>query len=354
MKGLVLSGGKGTRLRPLTFTRAKQLIPIANKPILFYVIEDLVEAGATDIGVIISPETGDEIVSALGDGADLGAKLTFIPQAEPLGLAHAVKTAKKFLGDDDFVMYLGDNMLSGGITDLVETFSKGDTDCTVLLTEVDNPQQFGVAVLDDAGRIVSLVEKPANPTSNLALVGVYLFTPVIHDVIEMLTPSARGEYEITDAISGLVDRGLQVTAHKVAGWWKDTGQPKDLLEANELVLSQIKTRLDGEVADSTINGQVIIEPGARVVNSTVHGPAHIAAGAIIEDSTILPYTSIGPGAKILRSELGNSIVMADAEITDAPRRLDSCVLGQAATIRGHDGDDGKVQFVLGDSSQVRL
>ncbi|MBF2098832.1 MAG: glucose-1-phosphate thymidylyltransferase, partial [Gloeomargaritaceae cyanobacterium C42_A2020_066] len=243
MKGLILAGGQGTRLRPLTFTRAKQLIPIANKPNLFYVIEDLVAASLREIGVIISPETGDEVQAALGDGHPWGGSLTYILQPQPLGLAHAVRTAQPFLGDDPFVMYLGDNLLSGGIRFLVDAYQVGRPDAVVLVTPVENPRQFGVVSLDDTGHITHLVEKPAAPTSNLALVGVYLFSPAIHGVIEHLQPSRRGEYEITDAIQGLVDLGRPVVAHQVRGWWKDTGRAEDLLDANRLVLSQIQRHL---------------------------------------------------------------------------------------------------------------
>jgi glucose-1-phosphate thymidylyltransferase len=356
MKGLVLSGGKGTRLRPLTFTRAKQLIPVANKPILFYGIADLVAAGVSDIGVIISPETGEEIRRSLGDGSALGARITYIPQDEPLGLAHAVKTARPFLGDDDFVMYLGDNMLSGGVADMVDSFLRDKPECTVLLTQVDNPQQFGVAVLDAEGRILRLVEKPAVPPSNLALVGVYLFTPAIHKVIDALRPSARGEYEITDAISGLVERGLTVTARRVAGWWKDTGKPEDLLEANQLVLSRLEERIEGTVENSSVLGPIVVEAGAKVVNSTIRGPVHIAAGAVVHDAFIGSYTSIGAGASIVRSEVGYSIVMADAQITDVPRRIDASVIGQAVSVgcNATPGRGDALRLVLGDCSQVRL
>jgi glucose-1-phosphate thymidylyltransferase len=282
--------------------------------------------------------------------------VTYVPQAQPLGLAHAVRTARGYLGGDDFVMYLGDNMLSGGITDLVKAFAAGGTDSMVLLTPVDHPEQFGVAVLDAQGRIVRLVEKPPVPPSNLALVGVYLFRPVVHEVIETLQPSRRGEYEITDAISGLIARGLTVTARHVAGWWKDTGRPEDLLEANQLVLSQLEAKVDGEVVNSSVRGPIVVQAGARVVNSTVRGPAHIAAGALVEDAFIGSYTSIGPGAKVVRSEVGYSIVMADAEILDLPHRMDASVIGQGVKIDSHKSPAriGMVQFVLGDSSQVRL
>ena len=356
MKGLILSGGKGTRLRPLTFTRAKQLIPIANKPNLFYGIEDLVNAGITDIGIVISPETGEEVKVAIGDGSRWGARFTFIPQENPMGLAHAVKTAQAYLGDDPFVMYLGDNLLSGGITNLVEEYQRGETDCIVLLTQVEDPRQFGVAVLDDEGRVVRLVEKPKDPPSNLALVGVYLFSPLIHGIIADLKPSWRGEYEITDAIQGLVERGYRVRAHKVSGWWKDTGKPEDLLDANRLVLSQLQRKVEGELEEAQVIGDVVIEAGAKIVHSTVRGPAHIAAGTRIVDSYIGPYTSIGKDVRIVGSEVEYSIIMDDAEIIELHTRLDASVIGQRVVVNGvhHGQPRHALQLVLGDRSQIKL
>jgi len=356
LKGLILSGGKGTRLRPLTFTRAKQLIPIANKANLFYVVEDLVAAGVKDIGVIISPETGGEIRAALGSGERWGAKFTFIEQAEPRGLAHAVKTAQPYLGGSSFVMYLGDNLLSGGIGELVEEYRQGASDCIVLLTPVEDPRQFGVAVLDASGKVQRLVEKPAQPPSNLALVGVYLFNPTVHEVIAKLQPSKRGEYEITDAIQGLIERGLRVRAHQVRGWWKDTGKPEDLLEANRLVLSQIARSVKGAVRDSRIVGEVVVEEGATIVNSDVRGPAHIAAGAVIENSYIGPYTTVGRGAKVVQSQVEYSILFNDTRLLSVPYRLDASVIGQDVQVDG--SGQGRVQktmqLVLGDHSQVKL
>lgn len=356
MKGLILSGGKGTRLRPLTFTRAKQLIPIANKPNLFYVVEDLCQAGVTDIGIIISPETGDEVREALGDGSQFGARFTYIVQEKPAGLAHAVKTARGFLGDSPFVMYLGDNLLSGGISHLVSEFQSGEAHAIVLLTPVPNPSQFGVAQLDEQGQVVRLVEKPKEPPSNLALVGVYVFDPYIHKVIDTLKPSWRGEYEITDAIQGLVEQGLRVTAHQVRGWWKDTGRPEDLLDANRLVLSKIARNIQGEVESSEISGEVIIEPGARVINSMIRGPVHIAADALVQDSYIGPYTAVGPRSTVMGSEVEYSILLQDSQILKLPYRMDSSVIGQGVVVSGGNGGPRKhtLQLVLGDRSQVNL
>jgi len=356
MKGLILSGGKGTRLRPLTFTRAKQLIPIANKPNLFYVVEDLVDAGITDIGVVISPDTGAEIRQALGDGGRWGVKFTFIEQDAPLGLAHAVRTAAGYLGEDAFVMYLGDNLLSGGIRHLVAEYAAGGADSIVLLTPVKNPSQFGVAELDKSGKVIRLVEKPKDPPSNLALVGVYVFNPRIHEVIARLKPSWRGEYEITDAIQGLIEGGRRVVAHEVRGWWKDTGKPEDLLEANRLVLSQVRRDVRGELTDSRADGAVVIEEGARVGSTTIRGPAHIAAGAVIENGYVGPYTSIGPAAKVIHSEIEYSILLNEAELHHLPQRMDASVIGQGVVVDGTGLDARKhtIQLVLGDYSQVKL
>ncbi|WP_018466075.1 glucose-1-phosphate thymidylyltransferase [Calidithermus timidus] len=355
MKGLVLSGGKGTRLRPLTHTRAKQLIPIAGKPNLFYALEDLVEAGIRDIGVILSPETGHEVREALGDGSRWGARLTFIVQEAPLGIAHAVMTARDYLGQSPFVLYLGDNLLSGGIRHLVEEYRQTQPQAIVLLTEVEDPRAFGVVVLDAQGRVVRLVEKPKDPPSNLALVGVYLFSPAIHDVIATLKPSWRGEYEITEAIQGLVERGQKVVAHQVRGYWKDTGKPEDLLDANRLVLSQIARRVEGELEQAEVVGEVVVEPGARIVRSTVRGPAFIGAGSLIEDSFIGPYSAIGKGAKVIGSEIEYSILMDRAEVRQLAYRLDASILGHEVVVDGQGNTRRHtLQMVLGDRSQVKL
>ncbi|WP_165364057.1 MULTISPECIES: glucose-1-phosphate thymidylyltransferase [unclassified Meiothermus] len=355
MKGLVLSGGKGTRLRPLTHTRAKQLIPIAGKPNLFYALEDLVEAGIREIGVILSPETGHEVREALGDGSRWGAQLTFIVQEAPLGIAHAVMTAREYLGESPFVLYLGDNLLSGGIRHLVEEYRQTQPQAIVLLTEVEDPRAFGVAVLDGQGRVVRLVEKPKDPPSNLALVGVYLFSPAIHEVIATLKPSWRGEYEITEAIQGLVERGQRVVAHQVRGYWKDTGKPEDLLDANRLVLSQITRRVEGELEQAEVVGEVVVEPGARIVRSTVRGPAFIGAGSLIEDSFIGPYSAIGKGAKVIGSELEYSILMDQAEVRQLAYRLDASILGHGVVVDGQGSPRRHtLQLVLGDRSQVKL
>jgi len=355
LKGLILSGGRGTRLRPLTFTRAKQLIPIANKPNLVYVVEALVKAGVTDLGIVISPDTGDEIRQTLGDTFEGGARFTYILQAEPRGLAHAVSTARDFLGDSPFVMYLGDNLLSGGIRHLVELYEEQQPDAIVLLTPVSDARQFGVAVLDEQGRVSRLVEKPQEPPSNLALVGVYLFSPLIHQVISTLEPSWRGEYEITEAIQGLVDRQRPVLAHLVRGWWKDTGKPEDLLEANRLVLSQLQRCVEGQVEDCELVGEVVVEKGAVLRRSTVRGPVHVAAGALVEDSYLGPYTAIGQQARVIRSEVEFSILMSQAELRDLPYLLDASVIGQGVLVcREGQRRLHAVSLVLGDYSRVSL
>lgn len=355
MKGLVLSGGKGTRLRPLTHTRAKQLIPIAGKPNLFYAVEDLVRSGITDIGVVISPETGEEVKSALGDGRRFGARFTYILQEAPLGIAHAVRTARPFLQNDPFVLYLGDNLLSGGIEHLVEEYRANRPEAIVLLTPVEDPRAFGVAVLDERGQVMRLVEKPQDPPSNLALVGVYLFGPRVHAVIENLKPSARGEYEITEAIQGLLDQGMPVVAHQVRGYWKDTGKPEDLLDGNRLVLSQLSRCIQGELSSAEVVGEVVVEAGAKVIRSTVRGPAYIGPGAVVEDGFIGPYTAIGKNAKVVSSEVEYSILMDETEVYHLPYRLDSSILGQGVVVdgRGHNRRH-TLQLVLGDRSRVKL
>ncbi len=262
MKGLILSGGKGTRLRPLTHTSAKQLVPVANKPVLFYGIEAMAAAGIAEVGIIIAPETGAEIRAAAGDGSAFGIAIEYIEQEEPLGLAHALLTAEPFLGQSPFVMYLGDNLLRDGIVDLVDTFRSEGPDALILLTPVPDPESYGVAELDDDGRVARLVEKPKEPQSDLALVGVYMFTPAIFDAARAIEPSWRNELEITDAIQHLVDAGLRVDPHIVRGWWKDTGQVQDMLEANRLVLEDIDPHIDGELIDSKLEGKVVVEPGA--------------------------------------------------------------------------------------------
>lgn len=354
MKGLVLSGGKGTRLRPLTHTRAKQLVPIANKANIDYVIEDIVRAGVTDIGVVISPETGGEVSAHLGDGSRFGCQFTFILQDQPAGLAHAVKIARGFLQDDAFVMYLGDNLLDGGINHMLEVFNQGNIEACILLTKVPNPSSFGVAVRDATGRITRLVEKPKEFISDLALVGVYLFSAKIHDIIETLEPSARGELEITEAIQRLLESGASVHAEEVRGYWKDTGNAKDLLDANRLVLSRLKYDVQGRVEDSELVGEIAIAHGAIVRRSRLRGPISVAASAIIEDSYVGPYTSIGESAIVKHAELEYSILMQGARLEGIARRVDSSILGEEVVVASEGKRRNTAQFVLGDRSNVIL
>ena len=352
LKGLVLSGGAGTRLRPITHTSAKQLVPVANKPVLFYGLEALRDAGIREVGIIIG-DTGDEIREAVGDGSALGIEVTFIPQSAPLGLAHAVLTAEEFLGDDPFVMYLGDNLLRDGITPLVEEFCASDPDAMILLQQVPNPSSYGVAVLD-GDCVVNLEEKPAEPRSDLALVGVYMFTPSILDAARKIAPSPRGELEITDAIQYLIDEGRRVEPHVVTGWWKDTGKVEDMLEANRLILDVIEPRMDGELVDSDIEGRVIVEEGARLVNSHVRGPAVIGRGSLIENAYIGPYSSISTGCVVRRAEIEHSILLERVHVEDLDARVESSLIGRDVRISRSDAKPRAYRFVLGDSSVIGL
>lgn len=354
MKGLILSGGKGTRLRPLTFTSAKQLVPVANKPVLFYGIESVVEAGITDIGIVVG-DTGDEIREAVGDGSRFGARVTYIEQDAPRGLAHAVMIAEDFIGDDSFVMYLGDNLIAGGITSLVEEFRQLDTNAQILLAEVPNPRQFGVAELTAEGKIQRLLEKPADPPSNLALVGVYMFDPNIFESVRRIRPSGRGELEITDAIQDLIDRGLTVHPHTVRGWWKDTGKIDDMLEANRIVLEALRVPRRGPTADGgRFEGRVHLGEGAEVVDSLVRGPVVIGDGVKIEGAFIGPYTSIGDGCTIQHCEIENSIVLSGCEIRDVALRIDASLIGRDVKIVKTDLKPKAHRFMLGDKSEVGI
>jgi glucose-1-phosphate thymidylyltransferase len=353
MKGLILSGGRGTRLRPITHTSAKQLVPVANRPVLFYGIEAMARAGIEDIGIIIAPETGGEIRTAAGDGSQFGVRLTYIVQDEPAGLAHAALTAEPFLGDDPFVMYLGDNLLQGGIGELVTTFRRSGPDALILLTPVDDPQHYGVAELRD-GRVVALAEKPSEPKTDLALVGVYMFTAAIHAAARAIRPSARGELEITDAIQYLVDGGHRVEPHIVRGWWKDTGRLEDMLEANRLVLDTIEGRIDGELVDSRCDGRVVVEAGARLERCTVRGPAIIGAGARLVDCYVGPYTAIGEDCTIERAEVEHSILLDGCTVSDLDGRMESSLLGRNVTIRRGTAQPRAFRFMVGDNSEIGI
>ena len=353
MKGLILSGGKGTRLRPLTFTQAKQLVPVANKPVLFYGIEALLEAGIKDIGVIVG-DTKDEIKAAVGDGSRWGIHITYIEQDAPLGLAHAVKTARPFLGDESFVMYLGDNILKSGIRSLVEEFERQKPHSLILLTEVSNPQMFGVAELRD-GKVFRLVEKPKNPASNLALVGVYMFDSHIFEAIQAIKPSWRNELEITDAIQYLVEHGYDVHPHLVTGWWKDTGKIEDILEANRLILESVKREIKGDVDSvSKINGRVVMAPNVRVRNSIIRGPAVIGENTEIIDSYIGPFTSIQSNCRIEQTEIEHSIVLSGSEIRDVGSRIDESLIGRDVKIFKCHPKPSAYRFMVGDQSEIGI
>jgi glucose-1-phosphate thymidylyltransferase len=353
LKGLILSGGKGTRLRPITHTSAKQLVPVANKPVLFYGIEAMATAGIEQVGIIIAPETGEEIKAAAGDGSRFGVELTYIVQDEPLGLAHAVLTAEPFLGDSPFVMYLGDNLLQGGIEELVSAFRASQPDALILLTPVPDPEHYGVAELHD-GAVVRLIEKPDRPETNLALVGVYMFTALVHSAARAIGPSRRGELEITDAIQHLVDSGRRVDPHIVNGWWKDTGQLEDMLAANRLVLDTIETRVDGELVDSQVDGRVIVEASARLERTTVRGPAIIGAEARLTDCYVGPYTAIGDRCSITNAEVEHSILLAGSSVCDLAGRMESSLLGRNVTIARDDRQPRAYRFMVGDNSEIGI
>lgn len=353
MKALVLSGGAGTRLRPITHTSAKQLVPVANKAVLFYGLESIAEAGITDVGVIVG-DTAAEIQDAVGDGTRFGLDITYIPQERPLGLAHAVLIARDYLGDDDFVMYLGDNFIVGGISDLVDEFRGNRPDAQILLTRVQDPRSFGVAELDDLGQVIGLEEKPEHPKSDLALVGVYLFTPLIHDAVRAIEPSWRGELEITHAIQHLIDVRADVRCTVIKGYWKDTGNVADMLEVNRTVLEGLARRIDGDVdAASQTVGRVVVEAGARIVNSRIVGPAVVGAGTVVEDSYVGPFTSIAENCRITDSELEFSIVLRDASI-DGVGRIESSLIGRHAEVTPAPSVPSAHRLVLGDHSKVQI
>ena len=353
LKGLILAGGRGTRLRPLTHTSAKQLVPVANKPVLFYGIESLAAAGIEDVGVVIAPETGGEIRAAVGEGERFGISVTYIEQDAPRGLAHAVLTAEEFLGDSPFVMYLGDNLLRDGIVELVDQFRSERPDALILLTEVPDPENYGVAELD-GNRVARLVEKPAEPRTDLALVGVYMFTHPVFDAARAIEPSARGELEITDAIQRLIDTGLTVDPHVVRGWWKDTGQVQDMLDANQLILDDLDTRIEGELIDSRAEGRVAIDPGVVLERSTVRGPAIIGRGSRITDAYIGPYTAVGEDVTIQRAELEHSIVLEGSSIRDLEGRIEASLIGRNVRLSRTPSLPRAYRFVVGDNAEIAI
>jgi glucose-1-phosphate thymidylyltransferase len=356
MKALILSGGKGTRLRPITYTGAKQLVPVANKPILWYGIESIVAAGITDIGIIISPETGTEIKNKTGAGEQFGAKITYILQDLPLGLAHAVKTARDFLGDSPFVMYLGDNLIEDDLTPFLNSFTKQNLDALILLRKVSNPSAFGVAKVDANGRVMQLIEKPKDPPSNLALVGLYFFAPSIHHAIDNIQPSARGELEITDAIQELIHQQKTVEALQLNGWWLDTGKKDDLLEANRIILDTLlPIAIDGEVdAKSQIIGRVTIGEGSKIINSIIRGPVIIGKNCLIENCFIGPYSSIANEVTLLEADLEHSVILQGAKIIGIQQRIVDSVIGQKAKLELAPQRPKALRFLIGDDSHIEL
>jgi glucose-1-phosphate thymidylyltransferase len=353
MKALVLSGGKGTRLRPLTFTCAKQLIPVANKPILGYVLDQIAETKTKDIGIIIAPETGDYVKEYVGDGSKWKFKVTYIPQ-EPLGLAHAVKTARKFLANDSFVMCLGDNVTGQGVTALVEKFENEKLDALITLKEVDDPSSFGIAQLDKKGNVVKLVEKPKTPIGNLAIIGTYLFSNKVHKAIEKITPSWRGELEITDTIQEMINMGFKVKAEILSSWWLDTGKKDDILSANAKILDEyVKRDIKGNIdTRSTVEGRVKIDPEAKVVNSTIRGPCAIGKNASIENSFIGPYTSIGDNSQILNSSLEYCVILENVTIKDVERLEESLIGKNAKVTKNHKSR--AIKLHIGDYSEAEV
>jgi len=351
LKGLILSGGKGTRLRPITHTGAKQLVPVANKAVLFYGIEAIRDAGITDIGIVVG-DTREEIREAVGDGSAWGVRVTYIEQEAPLGLAHAVLIAEDFIQDESFVMYLGDNLILGGIRELVRAFEENRPNSQILLAEVKNPSQFGVAELSD-GKVIRLVEKPEKPESNLALVGVYMFDRHVFEAVRSITPSRRNELEITDAIQYLIDHGYTVRPHMVQGWWKDTGKLEDMLEANRMILDRLEEQIEGKVDElSRVEFKVVIEAGAEVTHSVIRGPAIIGKGARIDRSYIGPFTSISEGVTIEQSEIEHSIVLQNSSVLRINRRIVDSLIGRNVTISRADNKPRALRFMLGDNSEV--
>jgi glucose-1-phosphate thymidylyltransferase len=351
MKGLILSGGRGTRLRPITYTSAKQLVPVANKPILYYGIEALAACGITEIGIVVG-DTHQEIRDAVGDGSRFGVRVTYLQQEAPLGLAHAVLIAEAYMAGEPFVMYLGDNLVREPLRPLVERFGADRPSAQIFLAHVPNAHEFGVAELS-GDRVVRLIEKPKRPPSDLALVGVYMFDRTVFQAVKAIRPSARGELEITDAIQWLIDRQHTVRPYVISGWWKDTGKLEDMLEANRIVLDGLERRLEGEMYRSEIVGKVVVESGAKIVESTVRGPAIIGKNAVVEHAYIGPFTSIGDGVVVRQSEVEHSIVLEGSSITDVSR-IESSLIGRNVTLHRSDARPKAYKLVIGDRSDVGL
>lgn len=355
MKGLILAGGNGTRLRPITYSGPKQLVPIANKPIIFYVVDKLVDADITDICIIVSPETQNEIKSALGDGSSWGAKFTYIEQHKPLGLAHAVKCAQSFIGNDKFCLFLGDNLIGSPISFEATKFELSGDDARLMIKQVDNPHSFGVAEIDGEGKVVGLEEKPAFPKSNFVLIGIYFFTSEIFNFIDSISPSARGEYEITDVINLMMSSGRSIAYSTMNSWWLDTGKKDDLLLANDTVLDDMaQISVKGDVdQQSTINGRVSIGSGSKIIRSKIRGPVVIGANVTLVDAIINPFTSIGDSVLVERSTIEHSVVMNDSRILDISRLEDS-LIGRRVLIHPGSANYGSVSLFVGDDSKIEL
>ncbi|NEP57123.1 MAG: glucose-1-phosphate thymidylyltransferase [Symploca sp. SIO2G7] len=356
MKAIILSGGKGTRLRPLTYTGAKQLVPVANKPILWYGIEAIVAAGITDIGIIISPETGEEVKTKTGNGDRFGAQISYILQEQPAGLAHAVKVAQPFLGDSPFLMYLGDNLVQSDLHLFCEHFKTRNLDALTLLCSVENPSAFGVAKVDEEGRVLQLVEKPKVPPSNLALVGIYLFSNAVHYAIASIQPSARGELEITDAIQYLIDQPKKVEARQLEGWWLDTGKKDDLLEANRIILDTcLQAAVEGEVDEqSQVIGRVQIGSGSKIINCTIRGPVTIGSDCHLENCFIGPYSSVANQVTLIDADLEHSVILQGAKVVGIQQRVVDSVIGQRAQLKVAPRRPKALRFMIGDDSQIEL
>ncbi len=355
MKGLILSGGKGTRLRPFTYTGAKQLVPLANKPVLFYAIEDLVEAGITAIGIVISPETGDQVKAAVGNGSKFGAQVSYIVQEAPRGIAHGIQIAQDFIGEDKFVLFLGDNFIRDGIMPQVAAFRDGAMNAQIILYAMDDPSSMGVAVLDGDGRVTRLVEKPKQFISPYAVIGIYMFDRRVFEAVNAIKPSARGELEITETIQYLIDHGGNVRAHQLQGWWIDTGKMSDILEANRLILDILEARDQGQVdSRSRIEGRVALEKDAVVINSTVRGPAIIGERTRIENAFVGPYTSIHHDCVIQNCEIEHSVVLENTRILDASARIADSLIGRNVEIGRAGGQTKTLQIMLGDYSKIGI
>jgi glucose-1-phosphate thymidylyltransferase len=355
LKGIVLSGGKGNRLRPLTYTGAKQLVPIANKPVIFYAIEQIVAAGVDDITVIISPETGEQVRAAVGDGTRFGATIGYVTQPEPRGIADAVRTARERVGDAPFVTFLGDNFLTHGIVEHARAFVASDDDAGILLKHVPDAREFGVAQFEGE-RLVRLIEKPQQPPSDLAVIGIYFFTPRVFDAIDAIHPSPRGELEITDTVQWLLDAGARVRADVVEGQWIDTGRHDDLLAANRAILETLPAEPSHGTVDeaSKLHGRVVLQEGCRVVNSVISGPAIVGERTRIEHAYIGPFTSIGPDCRISDSEISGSVVMENTTIGRIGQRIEQSLIGRNVELSADGRKPSGYQLVLGDFSRVRV